>query len=97
MTPDTPAPFLTAIDDEVEEIEASAELSLYVECAWEEEGWVKTRTDDPKQPLVGFTMLAPDSDEEIDDYCRTFEMADPETQRMIRLSFELAIAHHRRK
>ena len=52
---------------------------------------------DPKQPLQGFTMLAPDSDEEIDDFCRTFEVADPETQRMIRLSFELAIAQERRK
>ena len=62
----------------------------------EKRGLLK-RTRDPKQPLQGFTMLAPDSDEEIDDFCRTFEVADPETQRMIRLSFELAIAQERRK
>jgi hypothetical protein len=92
-----PAPFLPDLDDEVEEIGLSAEVLPYVECTWEEEQWVKRRTRDPKQPLQGFTMLAPDSDAEIDDFCRTFEVADPETQRMIRLSFELSIAHDRRK
>jgi hypothetical protein len=94
----TPAPFLPDIDDDpVEEIGAESELLPFVECAWVEEQWIKKRTRDPKQPLQGFTMLAPDSDEEIDDFCRTFEVADPETQRMIRLSFELAIAQERRK
>ena len=94
--PPMPAPFLS-LDDDVEEIDAASEVPRYVECVWEEEGWVKTRTDDPKQPFSGFTMLAPETDEEINDFCRTYEMADPETQRMIRLSFELAIAHDRRK
>ena len=42
-------------------------------------------------------MIAPETDEEVHDFCRTYEMADPETQRMIRLSFELAIAQNRRK
>ena len=54
--------------------------------------WLTKRTNDPKQPLQGFTMIAPETDQETDDFCRTYEMADPETQRMIRLSFELAIA-----
>jgi len=91
-----PAPFLQEEDDEIEEIDAAAEVPPYVECAWVEEQWVKRRTSDPKQPMSGFTMLAPDTDEEIDDFCRTYGMADPETQRMIRLSFELAIAQNRR-
>ncbi|MDQ6802120.1 MAG: PilZ domain-containing protein [Acidobacteriota bacterium] len=91
-----PAPFLPEIEDEVEEISEAAEVLPYVECAWVEEQWVKRRTREPKQPRQGFTMLAPDSDEEIDAFCRTFEVADPETQRMIRLSFELAIAKDRR-
>jgi hypothetical protein len=90
-----PAPFLPDIDDEVEEISEAAEVLPYVECAWVEEQWVKRRTREPKQPLQGFTMLAPESDEEIDEFCKTFEVADPETQRMIRLSFELAIARDR--
>ena len=92
-----PAPFLQTEDDEIEEIDAAAEVPPYVECAWTAEQWVKRRTNDPKQPMSGFTMLAPDTDEEVDDFCRTYEMADPETQRMIRLSFELGIAHDRRK
>src|SRR5207247_2148599 len=67
-----PAPFLPQEDD-FEEIDAASEVPRYVECVWEEEGWVKTRTDDPKQPFSGFTMLAPDTDEEIHDFCRTYE------------------------
>jgi len=95
--PPMPAPFLTN-DDEVEELEAGEELQPYVRCEYlEDGGWEKTPTDDPKQPISGFTMLAPESDQEIDDFCRTYEMADPETQRMIRLSFELGIAQFRRK
>jgi hypothetical protein len=90
-----PAPFLAEVEDEIEEISEESEVLPYVECAWVEEHWVKRRTREPKQPRQGFTMLAPDSDEEIDDFCRTFEVADPETQRMIRLSFELAIAKDR--
>ncbi len=91
-----PAPFLRA-DEEVEEIEAEAEIPPYVECTWVEEQWVTRRVSDPKQPMVGFTMLAPENESEIDDFCRTYEVADPETQRMIRLSFELAIVQHHKK
>jgi hypothetical protein len=92
-----PAPFLPEVEDEIEEISEESEVLPYVECAWVEEQWVKRRTREPKQPRQGFTMLAPDSDEEIDDFCRTFEVADPETQRMIRVSFELAIAKDRQR
>ena len=92
-----PAPFLTT-DDDIEEIDAGAEVPPYVHCEYLEDGhWQNTRTDDPRQPLSGFTMIAPETDEEIDDFCRTYEMADPETQRMIRLSFELGITQHRRQ
>jgi len=92
---DQPAPFM-AEDDDVEEIAAEAEVAPYVQCVWGEEQWLTKRTNDPKQPLQGFTMIAPETDQEVDDFCRTYEMADPETQRMIRLSFELAIAQQRR-
>jgi len=92
-----PAPFL-APDDEVEQIDGADEVQPYVRCVFQEDGgWDKTPTDDPKQPISGFTMLAPDSDAEVDDFCKTYEMADPDTQRMIRLSFELGIAQFRRK
>jgi hypothetical protein len=92
-----PAPFLPEIEeDEVEEISEESEVLPYVECAWVEEQWVTRRTREPKQPRQGFTMLAPDSEEEIEEFCKTFEVADPETQRMIRVSFELAIARDRK-
>jgi hypothetical protein len=91
-----PAPFLPEVEDEIEEIDEQSEVLPYVECSWVEEQWVTKRTREPKQPLQGFTMLAPDSDEEIDEFCKTFEVADPETQRMIRVSFELAIARDRK-
>jgi len=93
-----PAPFLASDDDEVEEIGADSEVSPFVKCVYLEDGsWQKTPTQDPKQPISGFTMIAPDSDAELHDFCRTYEMADPETQRMIRLSFELGIAQFRKK
>ena len=93
----SPAPFL-APDDAVEEIDGADEVEPYVRCEFQDDGgWKKTPTDDSKQPLSGFTMLAPESEGEIDDFCRTYEMADPDTQRMIRLSFELGIANFRRK
>src|SRR5581483_8567789 len=93
--PTTPAPFLS-MDDEVEELDAAAEVAPYVQCIYREDGgWDKIATSDPKQPIAGFTMLAPEDEKEVDDFCRTYEMADPETQRMIRLSFELGIAQFR--
>jgi hypothetical protein len=95
--PPMPAPFL-AVDDDVEELDAGDEVPPYVKCEiLDDGGWQKTPTADPKQPLNGFTMLAPDDESEVNDFCRTYEMADPETQRMIRLSFELGIAQFRRK
>ena len=93
----TPAPFLPP-DDEVEEIDGADEVQPYVRCEIQDDGgWRKSPTDDPKQPISGFTMLAPDREDEVDDFCKTYEMADPDTQRMIRLSFELGIASFRRK
>lgn len=93
----TPAPFLPP-DDEVEEIDGADEVQPYIRCEFQDDGgWRKTPTDDAKQPISGFTMLAPESEDEVDDFCKTYEMADPDTQRMIRLSFELGIAQFRRK
>jgi PilZ domain-containing protein len=94
----TPAPFLSPLDEEIDELDGVDEVQPYVRCEYQQDGgWQKMPTDDPKQPISGFTMLAPDSEAEINDFCRTYEMADPDTQRMIRLSFELGIAQFRRK
>ena len=93
----TPRPFLPP-DDDVEEIDGADEVQPYMRCEFQDDGgWTKTPTDDAKQPMSGFTMLAPETEDEVDDFCKTYEMADPDTQRMIRLSFELGIAQFRRK
>jgi hypothetical protein len=91
-----PAPFLRdfEVENEIEEIEASAEILpvTYVQCVLAAGKWTKNRVDDPKQPREGFTMIDPGDDAEIDQFCKTYEVADPETRRMIRVSFEVGIA-----
>jgi|SRR5581483_4757051 len=81
-------------ENDVEVIEAEAELPAirYVQCSLAEGTWTVREVTEPRQPREGFTMIAPDNPKEIDQFCKTYEMADPETRRMIRLSFELAIA-----
>ena len=37
-------------------------------------------------------MIDPGDDAEVDEFCKTYEVADPETRRMIRVSFEVGIA-----
>ena len=52
-------------------------------------------TTEPKQPRDGFTIVDPVDQREIDQFCKTYEYADPDTRRMIRVSCELMIAHPR--
>ena len=82
----------------LEEIEASAEIRpvSYVECTLSGGKWMKRRVSDPKQPREGFTMIDPEDDAELDEFCKTYEVADPETRRMIRVSFEVGIAQRQR-
>lgn len=95
---DTPVPFLREDEEEIEEIEASAEIRpvSYVECTLNGGKWTKRRVSDPKQPREGFTMIDPEDDAELDEFCKTYEVADPETRRMIRVSFEVGIAQRER-
>jgi hypothetical protein len=95
---DEPVPFLREDEDEIEEIEASAEIRpvSYVECTLSGRKWTKRRVSDPKQPREGFTMIDPEDDAELDEFCKTYEVADPETRRMIRVSFEVGIAQRER-
>jgi len=101
-------------DNEIEEIQASAEIlddeeieqidelgaaeeihetqPDFVECILVGGKWIKRHVRDPRQPREGFTMLAPEDESDIDQYCRSYEVADPDTRRMIRVSFELTIA-----
>ncbi|HXG58694.1 MAG TPA: PilZ domain-containing protein [Thermoanaerobaculia bacterium] len=78
------APFLRYDDEE--------ELSRpYVECSLIGGKWHRRYVSRPKQPVEGFTTIIPSDEKELDLLCRTYEMADPETRRLIRLSLELAM------
>jgi hypothetical protein len=94
-------------DDEIEEMEAIEQLGQaekvdesplrYVECTFVRGKWIKRHVNDPKQPREGFTMIAPESEDDLDQFCRTYEVADPDTRRLIRVSFDLTIAQRNRR
>lgn len=64
----------------------------YVLCVRSSRGWRAIPTHDPHQPREGFTMPLPHDETEISVTCRTYDVADLETRRMMRLAFELTIA-----
>lgn len=73
-------------------IEAAPKPLLFLQCRLADGRWRKERVSSPKQPEgEGFTILAPADESEADELCRTYEVADPETRRAIRFSFELSI------
>lgn len=78
------APFLRYDDEE--------ELSRpFVECTLRDGKWRRRYVSRPAQPVEGFTTVIPADDQELDLLCRTYEMADPDTRRLIRLSLEVAM------
>jgi PilZ domain len=87
-------------DEQIEEVEQTEEIDesppSYVECTFVGGKWITRPVTDPKQPREGFTMLTPDSEDEIRQYCHTYEVADADIRRMIRASFEVAIAERKR-
>ncbi len=88
-------PFLR-FDNEPEDVAPpivpAPEPLLFLECRLVDGKWRKERVGSPKQPDGdGFTIFAPADESEADELCRTYEVADPETRRAIRFSFELAI------
>jgi len=81
-------PFLRWYDDDVDEPEPERE---YIECTLvNDTTWERRRVRDSRQPREGFTTV-PLADEEIELLCRTYQYADPETRKLIRLTMELEI------
>lgn len=64
----------------------------YVRCTYEGSKWTVEQTHEAKQPREGFTIVDPGDQREIDQFCKTYQYADPDTRRMIRVSCELMIA-----
>jgi hypothetical protein len=52
--------------------------------------WTRELSDTPTQPLNGFTVAAYEDELELESLCRTWETADSEGQRLIRLVAELS-------
>ena len=84
--------------DESEEIEPAPEPIeepppeepelRYVECSLEEGVWRRRLVATTLQPPDGF-ITVPADDKELDLLCKTYEVADPDTRRLIRISLEL--------
>lgn len=53
--------------------------------------WTRTPTQSPEQPADGFTVAAYEDHEEIETLCRTYESADDEGRRLIRMVAELSV------
>ena len=61
----------------------------YVECILEDGMWSKRTVTALLQPAEGF-ITAPADEDELNMLCKTYEYADPDTRRLIRISLELA-------
>ena len=52
--------------------------------------WTREPSDTPTQPLNGFTVAAYEDEQELESLCQTWETADSEGRRLIRLVAELS-------
>lgn len=78
----------------IEEAPAIERPTPFVECTLTEGVWTRRAVTEPTQPREGFTIVRPDNDREIDELCHTYLVADPDTRRLIRVSFDLVNAKY---
>lgn len=64
----------------------------FVRCELRANGWVRTDTKDPQQPINGFTISASETPQKIAMLCRTWEIGDAEARRLIRTFAALSIS-----
>ncbi len=62
----------------------------YVAYLFDGRSWTCRPTQMPDQPRSGFTVAAYEDEDEIETLCRTYEQADEEGRRLIRLVAELS-------
>ena len=58
---------------------------------WDGQKWTCRATEMRDQPRTGFTVAAYEDEEEVEELCRTYEQADEEGRRLIRLVAELSV------
>lgn len=63
----------------------------YISFQYKNGVWTRELTDSPVQPPSGFTVAGYEDDEELESLCQTWESADEEGRRLIRLVAELSV------
>ena len=86
------------LDDEIA-LQLDDDLAIelptpFIECTLTNGVWTQRAVSEPCQPREGFTILRPDHDREIAELCHTYLVADPDTRRLIRVTFDLVNAKH---
>lgn len=66
----------------------------FIECTLSNGVWTRRAVSEPSQPREGFTIVRPENEQEIAELCHTYLVADPDTRRLIRVSFDLVNAQH---
>ena len=62
----------------------------FLRYEWDGKQWSRKRVDVPEQPQNGFTVAAFEDEEDLETLCRSYEAADDEGRRLIRLIAELS-------
>jgi hypothetical protein len=82
-------------DDKGRRLIPEAEIVLdrgYIRCTWvNHRRWEKKWTRVPSQPDEGFTVLASEPADHIEQLCETYESARPEDRRLIQLMARMSI------
>jgi hypothetical protein len=73
------------------EARRSRSRGLFMSFRYRDGSWWRVPTDSPKQPLDGFTVGAHEDEAELETLCRSYEAADDESRRLIRLVAELSV------
>ncbi len=63
----------------------------YLAYLWDGKTWTCRRTELAVQPKNGFTVAAWEDEDELESLCKTYEIADDEGRKMIRLIAELSV------
>ena len=74
--------------DDIPAIARNASNPRYVECRLDNGVWHRRSVAEVVQPDEGFVTVAGDEGD-LDLLCKTYEYADPDTRRLIRISLEL--------
>lgn len=102
---DSPEPVPSIIAAEVQEVGSltprPAHVAVgsgdpYIECSFDGTSWTNMPAGTPRQPREGFTLPAPESQADLDQFCRAYERATADVRRQLRAAAEIAIVREGR-